>query len=258
VELVRRSIIPMTGTGPDVLSFQQGIFEGDAKDKWEPIYERLADYIPPPRIVTTLERSNAITAAQAQQYYQDAGLSADLAAAYNKSILGEKLEGTKQLAQGVVLELYQAGAIDTAAATGYLNTLGYTNAQAEFLLSLYDLRQEVAALNRATNRIGQLYVKHKISRAGAINALGVLGVAGAHQDNLMSTWDEQLINEVQLPTIGEIGKAIHYGAITPEEGLVEAAKLGYQPFDAYVALSAAAEAPVGVKPPNVVTPPATV
>lgn len=248
IELVRRQIIPQSGTGPDVLSFQQGIFEGDNKDKWLEAYEQLQVYLPPPRTVTALERTGAIDAAQAQTYYQDFGLTPDLAAAYNKSILGEKMEGTKQFAQGVITELYEAQAIDEPTATEYLGILGYTPAQAAFILELYDLKRELAAVNKTINRVGTLYSTHKITRQSAVDFLNGLGVTGQHQANLLSTWDLALAAEVKLPTISELGAAVYYQAISADEAVARAQALGYTAWDAYVALSAAARGPVGAEP----------
>jgi hypothetical protein len=75
---------------------------------------------------------------------------------------------------------------------------------------------------------------------------------------LLQTWDLAAAAEVMLPTISDIGKAVYYGAISPDEALTEAAKLGFQPYDAYIALSAAAEGPVGTNPGNTAATPGTV
>lgn len=254
VEFVRRGFIPLDGVGPDVLSFEQGIYEGDSKDKWQPIFQKLVDYIPPPRTVMAMLRTGAMPQSDANGYLQDFGLSPALAAIYIQSINGEKMAGTKQLAQGVVLELYEAQAIDATVATGYLNVLGYTDTQAAFLLEVYDLRREINALNKAISRVGALYVAHKVTRTAAVEFLGELGVTGDHLSQMMATWDLAAAAEVRLPTISEIGKAVYYGAISAAEALTEAQRLGYSPYDAYIALSAAAEAPVGTNPGN--TPPA--
>lgn len=249
LEMVRRGEIPQRGVGPQELSLEQGIHEGDTKNKWFPIYQKLLEYRPPPRITITLYKSGAITAEQAQGYLQDAGLKPELAAAYIKSAAGERMEGTRQLQQGVVLELFQAQAIDQATAAGMLEVLGYTPAQAGFLLELYELRRETTALNKAITRVGTLYTNHRITRQAAEELLGNLKVVGAHRDQLMATWDLEAVSEVKLPTITEIGLALKNGGITADEAMAEALKLGYQPFDAYVAITAHSGGAPGPKPP---------
>ena len=90
IDLVRRGYIPMQGTGPTVTSLMQGIYEGATKDKWEPLYEKLTEYLPPPRTITALERAGVITQQQATALYVQSGLSAQLAAAYSADASGQK------------------------------------------------------------------------------------------------------------------------------------------------------------------------
>ena len=45
---LRRSIIPADGSGPDAISFTQGIAEGNLLDKWGPVIQKLAQAIPSP------------------------------------------------------------------------------------------------------------------------------------------------------------------------------------------------------------------
>lgn len=258
VELYRRGEIPKEGVGPGVVSFQQGIFEGDAKDKWWTEYFKLTEYIPPPRTISTLYRTGSISAELAAELYQKAGLTPDLAAAYIHSASGEKMEGTVQLARGLVLELYQAGAIDASQAGDKLGKLGYGPAEQTFLLESADLHREVQTFNKAVNRVGTLYANHRVTRDSAVRVLGELGLTPAHVDKLMATWDLELYAEVKLPTLAEIGGALKNGAISAAEALTEAGRLGYQPWDAYVALSAHAGGPVGNKPSAAPVPPGVV
>lgn len=83
--LLKRGLIPLEGTGPDAVTFQQGIFEGASKDKWWTYYAKLADYIPPPRTIVTLIHDGVVTDAEAMTLFQQAGLTQDLAEKYLKS-----------------------------------------------------------------------------------------------------------------------------------------------------------------------------
>lgn len=236
--MANRGIIPWEGTGPEATSFEQAFLEGPWRNKWESSWRALAAYHPPPRTVVTLFKSGAIDAATATSLFEQQGLTADLAAAYLKSASGEKLEGTHQLASATIALLYDAGAISSGDAVAQLGRQGYTAAQAAYLLEVRDLQREVTAFNAAVRRIGTLYTSHRITRNAAVAALTEFGVVGSHQDRLMATWDLETVSEVRLPTITEIGTAAKVGAITGDQAVAEALKLGYTPFDAYVALSA--------------------
>lgn len=80
--LLKRGLIPLEGTGPTAISFQQGIFEGASKDKWWPYYAKLADYVPPPRTVVTLVRNGVVTDEQGLAFLAESGVTPDLAKAY--------------------------------------------------------------------------------------------------------------------------------------------------------------------------------
>lgn len=255
MELMRRNLIPKEGVGPTVTSFQQGIYEGDSKDKWWTLLADLATYIPPPRTVTTLLKTGSISDADAQGYWQDAGITPDLSAAYAKSARGEKLAGSKQLAEGTVLTLYEAQAIDTATATAYLGALGYDGADAALMLGLADVKREVKYLDSAISKVHSLYEAHKITRAGAAEALTALGVTGDHQTHVLRTWDVELTANVKQLTEAQIATAYEYGNMTEAEALTELQLIGYTPFDSWVLLSNKNKGPLPNRPAPGPTPP---
>ena len=248
LELLRRKLIPLSGVGPGVISFQQGIFEGDAKDKWWPLYADLAEYLPPPRTITALEKSGAMDAATAQQYYQDAGLTPELAAIYSKNASGDKLAGTKHLSEGMILTLYEGQALTSSAAADMLAALGYGPTEVSYLLEYSDLSREVKALNSAVTRIGTLYIGHKITRQAAATALATLEAPAAHTDTLLTTWDLERASNVRPLTEAQIADAWFYQSITEAEALAELQAIGYTPFDAWVVLSNKNKAPLPGKP----------
>lgn len=244
ITLFRRGYIPAEGTGPDAISVQQGIFEGDAKDKWWSYYLKLAEYLPPPRTITALERSGAIDAAEAQSLYQQQGLSPRLAAVYSKSVTAVKVAGSKQLAESQVLTLFETQTIDQGEATTYLQQLGYSTAEIAFLLEYADLAREVRVLNSAITHIGTLYVGHKITRAGAQSALAALRLPPARQANLLSTWDVEQRSTVRPLTPAQITDAWEYGVMDQATAQAELVHLGYTPYDAWVVLSVKNKAPL--------------
>lgn len=244
LELLRRKLIPETGVGPGVISFQQGIFEGDTKDKWWQLFAALKEYLPPPRTITALERSGAMTAEQAQAYYQDAGMTPELAAIYSKNASGDKLAGTKHLAEGQILTLYEGQALTGSEAGAMLAQLGYGATEVGFLLEYGDLSREVKALNSAVTRIGTLYIAHKITRQAAATALGTLEATPGHANSLLATWDLERAANVRPLTESQITDAWFYQVIDEATALAELEAIGLTPFDAWVVLSNKNKAPL--------------
>lgn len=239
IELTRRGLIPVEGSGPNVLSLHQGIREGLTKDKWWTAYEQLMVYLPPPRTVTALERSGVITPAQAQQLYQDAGLSAALAAAYSANATSTKLTKSKELAEGTVLSLYRTAVIDHTEASSLLASLGYSAQEASWLLAWTDLHRELATLEKAITRVSTLYVSRKIGTVSAHAALGALGLPASQQDELMALWTLEREATVRVLTPAQVADSFKYGIMDQATAQAALESLGYDAFDAGVLLSLA-------------------
>ena len=248
IELYRRGKIPLGGTGPDALSVQQGIFEGDLKDKWWEQIALLAEYRPPPRTITALERSGAISADQALQLYTEAGLSADLAAAYARSASSGKVAAAKHLAEGTVTKLYEDRIIGQAEASGFLQALGYSGAEVTLILELADMTHALSAVQKAADHIGALFMARKIGAGTARNDLGKLGLDAAHVESLMQTWTLERAASVKLLSEAHIADAFVATILSQDEALQALQDLGYDAFDAWVVLSLKNKAPLPNRP----------
>ena len=232
LEMLNRGIIPETGTGPDSVSYEQAFLEGPWRNKWLGPFRALGRYVPPPRTVTALLRTGSVTAEQAQRYFQDAGMDATLAAAYVHNAQGEKLAGSKQLAEGTVAVLYETHAIDRQKADAMLKALGYDDTEVAFILQLSDLNRELKVVNSGITRVGTLYVNHKITRTAAVTALGELDVGKDQADHLLGEWDVSRAVNVRQLTPAQILKAVKLNNLSNDDGLAELVALGYTMRDA--------------------------
>lgn len=237
VELVRRGFIPLQGSGPDVTSLQQGIFEGATKDKWEPAYEHLVEALPPPRTVTALLRAGTITDAQAMTWFQQSGLSQTAAQAYTDDAHHQKLAASKAVSLSLIEQLYHDQVISAQDATTYLTAERYTAQEIAWLLQVQDLKRAVTFLNGAIGRVHTLYVVHKIGKAAAVGALDALHVPPAQRDQLLATWDVERTANVKVLTEAQIAQAFFIGLIGQDAAIAELQNQGYQPFDAWLLLS---------------------
>lgn len=248
IELVRRRIIPEKGTGPSVLSLEQGISEGATKDKWIPAYEALLKAVPPPRTVVALLRNGSIDDARAQELLQEAGLSPQDAAAYVADAHHQKTATHRDLARDDVLALYYDRAISADVATQMLEGLGYNAQDSGFLLGIQDFRRAKSLLTTAIGKIRSLYVGHKIDAVEVTNALGQWHVPDAQQKELLAVWQvERDANVVRL-TAAEYCDAVKYGIIDVPTCLDALVKLGFTPQDAVIRLGVTLHAPVGPVP----------
>lgn len=77
VEALRRQVIPATGTGGDVVSFQQGIAEGRLADKWAAMVQALGDVPLPVADAVDAVVEGQIPMDQAQQEAYYSGVTAE-------------------------------------------------------------------------------------------------------------------------------------------------------------------------------------
>jgi hypothetical protein len=244
-----RGIIPWKGTGADALTFEQSIAESDVKTKWTPILEKLAVYVPPPRTVGALLEHGAITYAQAVQYWEDGGVPEALAHGYAYEAEQQHIGQDKLLAIGEVKTGYYDGLIPRAKANELLEELGQRDGVAAQVLDLIDFRREIASINSMVTKVRTLYVSWRLSAVDALASLEQLGVASDIAHNLLSIWDVVRDKPIRLPSAEEIAKAVKYETLTAEQALTELAKLGYEPRDAAIVLSAYGELKVEPLPP---------
>lgn len=239
-----RKIIPWTGEGAGVLSFQQGIAESDVKTKWTSALQALSTYVPPPRTVGTLLEHGAITAEQAQTFWEEGGVTPELAAGYVYMTEQQHVGQDKLLAKGEITTGYYDGIFTTEQATELLGLLGYRDQVAADILAVVDFRREIQAVNRVVSRVGSFYEAFKLTAADALKALETVGISPDQAQNLLSTWEVLRIAPVRLPTTTEIAKAVKYGTLTEDEALAKLKDLGYQDQDAAIVLSANGEVKV--------------
>lgn len=250
LELKRRGLIPDMGLGPDDLTFQQGIAEGDTKNKWLPRYLDLADYIPPPRSIATLQSHGVIDTATAAQLYQANGLSPQLAGIYAASAVAVKVAAHKALTVATVEKLYADRLMDNPTAATMLGQLGYDPAEATYLLELVDFNRNATAYNQAVTTVGRLYTAHKVTRPATIAALQALDVPADAVTHLMGTWDAEVAANVTPLTAAQVADALAYGVKDQAWAMAALEHLGHTPHDAWVILSVRAHAALPDEPPE--------
>lgn len=235
--LANRRIIPWDGTGPDVVSYEQGFLEGPWRNKWLQPFKDLAKYRIPPRSVTAMVRNGALTDEQALQHYRDYGLTAEDAAAMLHEAHSDKTSAAHTLARSTIEALYEDRVIDRPTAIEFLVSEKYSERDADYLLQVVDLRREQQAITAAIARIRSLYTSYKITPETVAHTLTTLGIAKGQQDDLIAIWNlERVANQKEL-TPAQIEGAHFYKVIDQDAAMQLLVQAGYTPHDAWIALS---------------------
>jgi hypothetical protein len=103
-EALRRGLIPATGTGPDQVSFEQGIAEGRLAGKWGPVIQGLAQLWPTPTDALHAEVEGQLTTDEATAMYERLGGNPDFRQ-WLFNTIGEgptPLEAARLAARGII------------------------------------------------------------------------------------------------------------------------------------------------------------
>lgn len=256
-EMANRGIIPWSGSGAGVVSFEQAFLEGPWRNKWLQPFRKAAEYFPPPRTITAMYNEGSLTRARAMELLRAQGLADDLAAAYLTSGSSQKTAPSKDLAQSTITALYRDRLVTKANALAFLESLGYDRDEAEFVLAVVDVQVVQRFLDSAVGRIHTLYVGHKITRSAATSALAQLDVPAETLDDLIGIWDLERSANVRTLTPSEVAAAYKLTLIGQAEAQELLEQLGYQPHDAWLYLSVHIKAAQPDEPPGGSITPAT-
>lgn len=255
LELANRGIIPWTGTGPGVVSYQQAFLEGPWRNKWLEPYKSLGEYLPPPETVRTLLEQGAISQSQAADLWTKAGLAPDTVQAYLQAALFNNLADTRGLTSSAVLDMYYAQLISVDDAHKLLDLFQVPAANADLLLAYVDMRRSITAVNTAVSRIQSLFAARKLGVDTARQALERLKVPPASIEGIITTWEIEASVNVKTLTESQIADAWERGIMDQATAQGELQAIGYTPYDAWVVLSIKAKGPLPNPPPKIVAAP---
>lgn len=213
---------------------EQGIRESRYKDKYIPALMALAEYLPPPRTVTTLLSHGAIDTQTAHELFVKNGLTQQLADAYVASALHTKTASHKELSVTTIRSLYADGLISRADAVSDMARVGYTPTDANLVLDLAAATARQKIRNQAINRVRTLFVSRKLDKAQASADLAKLGVDAEQTGFLMDAWAVELTVPTRTLTVGQLNTAYKLKLITETEFIARVEGLGYDTADATI------------------------
>lgn len=234
LELWKRGIIQLTGTGPEAITVEQGIAEGATKNKWFKPLTELAGYITPPRSVVAMVRDGSLTDDQGLAELAKSGLDTTMAAAYVAEGHHQKTQATRDLTVSSIVQLYQDRLIDRGAAEQMLENIRYTAQDAAFELDIADFKALEAKVRSAVTKVQSLFVAHHIDAATATTTLTGLDVPQEGITEMLQIWTlERDANVAQL-TAAEVCDAVYYEIIDLPTGVQRLENLGWTPEDAII------------------------
>lgn len=248
LELAARGVIPWHGTGSDALTFQQGIYEGRTKDKWEPAYEALFQYFPTVAEVVELYRWGQFDVTTAVAYMTRRGLTAEQASWWINYADANAIDDYRGLTEQAILAMLSVSYITDDQARVMLGAIHKGPAAIDELITYGHIQRTIQSANQSISRVGSLYQGRKITADAATTALTTLGVLPAAIPEIIADWDAIVNINVKLLTAAEIADAWEYNIMDDATAYAELQNIGYTPYDAWVYLSIKAKAPLPNQP----------
>ena len=251
--LFRRGVIPKTGTGPDKLTVQQGIFEGATKDKWWPTVAELIRQIPSEFYLKLMLTTGTISPALGTKLLQELGYTTEVVSGIVGAATAAQVSTYRKLTESIIVKLYQDLAISRTQAKQFLVDIKFGEAAATFVLQSADLTRVEKALSGAITKIGTRFIAHKLNAQQAAAALAQLDIPASQATALLATWTVERTTTVKLLTATEVVDGWAKGNITLTAAKAYLVSIGYTPFDAWVLLANKTKATAGPEPPRLPT-----
>lgn len=248
VEMALRGIIPWTGTGPDVTSYDQAFLEGPWRNKWKDAYQKAAYPVPTSGELTEFLRYGIIDSPAAAAELAKRGITGDYATwvlDYAEAVSTYDFRG---LTMTSVMNALSASIITEANAVQILQSMHMSPQAVNLLVQYTQVQKAIGQVNTAITHVGSLYIAHKITPDTARAALSQLGLDAQAQKDIIQTWDLEAVVSVVTLTESQIIDAWYYGIFTIDQALSELTNIGYTPFDAWALISIKGKGPQGAPP----------
>jgi len=242
VQMALRGIIPWTGTGPGVTSYEQAFKEGPWRDKWQDAYQKAAYPVPTQGEITEFLRYGMIDKPTAASLLADRGITGDYATwtlDYAEAVSTFDFRG---LTVSTVMNALAANIITQDNASQILTEMHVSPQAAGLLIEYTKLQKGIAQTTAAVSHVGSLYTSRKILPDVARASLAQLGLDSAAANDIMQTWDLEAAVTVRTLTEAQIVDAWNYQIIDDATAITELTNIGYTPYDSWILLSVKAKA----------------
>lgn len=210
------------------------VLESPIKNKYLEAMMKARFRIPPMEQTVSMLRRGAYTPGEAADNLSRLGYFPEDIAKLVDWATQEKVSTPRDLTAGQIVDNYEVGLIDRAAASSMLVALRYDATEAAMYLDLADAKKARAKLDRAVSKVHSRYVAWKINDIEATTALDALGVPIGLRDELFDVWNvEREVNHREL-TPAQIVNAYFGGYIPKSETFLRLKGLGYDDTDATI------------------------
>lgn len=219
-ELVNRGEMPQD-------LWEQAIRESDIKNKYIPYLAKLRRKIPPMRTVVAAVHQGVLAPDKGIEKLMELGYDHSDAAMLVGEATALKHSANKNLAIGMVRNLYAERLITRPQAHTMFTNLGYDESEVGFILALADHDRQYRFQAASITHVHTRYVSHKIDAHAARAALNKLTVEPDAIDDFLTLWTDERVMNAPTLSLSQWQGAIRRGDIGQARFKAECEKLGY-------------------------------
>lgn len=229
LELFNRGVV-------DQHRVEEAIREGRTKNKYIPNIMHLRVKLPPVFQTVKMIATGGVTPARGAQVMKSEGYEDDIVSGLVHAATSEQVTKAKGVSVSQIEELYEEQAISEAEALSHLRILGYTHANAMFVLRVADIKRHRKLLDAAIAPIRSRYIARVISDAEAGSLLDKLHVPTAQRDQLLAYWTVDRAAGMKVLTPAQVVAANKAGLIDDTNAEARLRQHGYSHEDAQILL----------------------
>ena len=218
---------------------EQALRESRLKNKYNEWAFELHTRLLAPSTLSEAVRRGAISHDSAIRKAMEYGYSAEDAAIVVESASAAKLQASKDRVVSAAESLFMDSAISEQEFRAAASSMGYTDAEENFIVQAAVYHREAKAVTAALNAVRSKYIGHHIDQLDASAMLDGLGIPSAQRDYLISIWSIELAANTRELTPAQVLKAVAKGLIDANEGQARLEFLGYSAADATLLLNGA-------------------
>lgn len=212
--------------------FEQGIRESDIKDKYIQDIVDLTVRFMPLFEARTLLNAGEITGKTFTEQLMVQGYEPSVIKEITSAVGAGKGSAPKHLTATDYTDLYDAGAMNRADTLHGLTTIGYTEADAETIVTVAETKSQAKFVATLITNVRTQFDRFKLDAKQAKAELDALGVQPAERDRLVSSWEIVRPQGTKTLTEAQTLKALKDGAIDVQDAYNRLRGLGLDDADA--------------------------
>lgn len=216
----------------DEETFNAAFFESRIKNKYVHLFAEMRLRLIPQETVRLLYRNGVYSREATLDTLRKHGFSEPDAQALI-ALEETRQDGvTRELTRSQIVDMYEVRQIDEETALTFLIALGYSDANAQAMVQLADLKRINKYITSAVNRVKSAFLAGRMTETEASSTLDQLGIPVDMRDDLFTIWDIDRTTISKTLTPSQIRQAFNKDLIGQSDALVRLRAQGYDETDA--------------------------